>query len=49
MIRSNFHVDPEKLPLSEWSKLNAQAQWLEKWRLENQAELLSSLIESAFG
>lgn len=44
LIRSNFHVDPETLPLSVWSKLNAQAQWLEKWRLENQAELLTEIF-----
>lgn len=46
LIRSNFNVNPEKLQINEWSKLYAQAQWLEKWRLENQAELFKSLFGS---
>lgn len=37
-------MDPEELKLSEWAKLYAQAMWLEKWKLENQAEILSSLF-----
>ncbi len=44
LIRSNFHIDPEELKLSQWAKLYAQATWLEKWKLENQAEILSSLF-----
>ncbi|MBB6499117.1 hypothetical protein [Pedobacter cryoconitis] len=44
LIRSNFSVDPERLQLSEWAKLHAQAQWLERWRLENQAELFKVMF-----
>ncbi|MXV37675.1 hypothetical protein GO491_03120 [Flavobacteriaceae bacterium Ap0902] len=44
LIRSNFHTNPEKLQVSEWNKLYAQAQWLEEWRLKNQAELFKALF-----
>ncbi|MGB0869471.1 MAG: hypothetical protein ACPGSD_07725 [Flavobacteriales bacterium] len=44
LIRSNFHIDPDGLQMSEWAKLYAQADWLEKWRLQNQAELFQMLF-----
>ncbi|WP_281322156.1 hypothetical protein [Flavobacterium aestivum] len=44
LIRANFSVNPETLQLSEWSKLRAQAQWLEEWRLKNQAELFKVMF-----
>nr|WP_153851946.1 hypothetical protein [Ornithobacterium rhinotracheale] len=44
MIRANFGVNPESLQVSEWNKLYAQAQWLEHWRLQNQAEMFKALF-----
>lgn len=44
LIRANFHLEPETLQLSRWNTLYAQAIWLERWRLENQAELLQAMM-----
>ena len=44
LIRANFSLEPEKLCLSKWSDLYAEAQWLEQWRLGNQAEMLVRLF-----
>ncbi|MFK7061522.1 hypothetical protein V3Q90_15495 [Flavobacterium oreochromis] len=44
LIRANFNVNPEIIPISEWAKLYAQAQWLEQWRLKNQAELYKEMF-----
>lgn len=44
IIRANFHLNPDELQISQWSKLYAQAIWLEEWRLKNQAELFMGLF-----
>lgn len=44
LIRANFGQVPEKLSLTAWSDLYAEAQWLEQWRLSNQAEMLARLF-----
>ena len=44
LIRSNFGIEPEKLQLERWGDLYAEAQWLEQWRLNNMAEMLSKLF-----
>jgi hypothetical protein len=49
LIRANFSLEPEKLSLSKWSDLYAEAQWLEKWRLNNKAEMLVKLFGGGEG
>jgi hypothetical protein len=44
LIRANFGLEPEKLSLSKWSDLYAEAQWLEQWRLNNKAEMLVKIL-----
>lgn len=44
LIRAQFGVNPERLQVSEWVKLYAQALWLEGWRLKNQAEMMERLF-----
>lgn len=44
LIRSNFQITPEELQISEWTKMYAQAYWLEEWRLKNQAELFKAMF-----
>ncbi|GIZ15304.1 hypothetical protein [Capnocytophaga catalasegens] len=44
LIRANFHIDPEGLQLSQWTRLYCEALWIEKWRLQNQAELFKALF-----
>jgi len=34
--------------MSKWAEMYAQAIWLEKWRIENQAEMLSQLFQQLF-
>ncbi|WP_165844959.1 hypothetical protein [Candidatus Ornithobacterium hominis] len=46
MIRSHFGINPEKLQITQWNKLYAQAMWLEEWRLRNQAELFKAMFGS---
>jgi hypothetical protein len=48
LIRANFGLEPEKLSLSQWSDLCAEAQWLEQWRLTNKAEMLVRLLGGGF-
>ena len=49
LIRANFGLVPESLSLSKWSDLYAEAQWLEQWRLSNQAEMLVRLFGGEVG
>lgn len=44
LIRANFNICPEKLQVSIWAKMYAQAQWVENFRLKNQAELFKNLF-----
>lgn len=44
LIRANFSIEPENLQVSKWKELYVQAQWLERWRLENKAELFKALF-----
>lgn len=44
LIRANFGQVPEKLSLTAWSDLYAEAQWLEQWRLSNLAEMLVKIL-----
>ena len=44
LIRANFQIDPEGLQLSKWAMLYTEALWIEKWRLQNQAELFKTLF-----
>ena len=44
LIRAVFNVETENLSDEKWSKLYAQALWIEQWRLKNQAELLAKLF-----
>ncbi len=45
LIRSNFHViEPDKLQLSKWKELYAEAMWLEGWKLQNWAQLISGML-----
>lgn len=44
LIRTNFHIDSEGLQLSKWATLYTEALWLEKWQLQNQAELFKTLF-----
>jgi hypothetical protein len=49
LIRAQFHVEPDILQLSQWNELYAQAYFIEQFRLENQAKLLTSLLSAIFG
>lgn len=37
-------MKPEKMLLGEWGERYAEALWLEQWRLNNTAEMLSKLF-----
>jgi hypothetical protein len=49
LIRANFHIDPELLQVSQRNELYAQAYFIEQFRLENQARLLTALFKAVFG
>lgn len=44
LIRANLGIDPTNGDYEEWAENYAQALWLEKWRLKNQAELLARMF-----
>ena len=45
LIRANLHADAmQAATYEEWAELYAQALWLERWRLRNQAEMLAALF-----
>ena len=44
IIMANFQVDPSKLQVSKWGEYYAQAMWLERWRLDNQAKMMQELF-----
>ncbi|MBQ7388595.1 MAG: hypothetical protein IJW01_04435 [Paludibacteraceae bacterium] len=44
LIRANLGIDPTIGDYEDWADNYAQALWLEKWRLKNQAELLARMF-----
>ena len=45
LIRANLHADALQADTyGEWAELYAQALWLERWRLRNQAEMIAALF-----
>jgi hypothetical protein len=44
IIMSNFKVNPKELQVTQWGEYYAKAMWLERWRLENQAEMFRNLF-----
>jgi len=45
LIRAKLHKDPDEVETEEeWAALYAQAIWLERWRNQNRAELISALF-----
>ena len=44
LIMANFKIDPKKLQVTQWGEHYAKAMWLERWRLENQAEMFRNVF-----
>jgi hypothetical protein len=49
LIRSQFHIEPEKMQVSQWNEIYAQAYFIEQFRLESQTKLLLELFKAVFG
>lgn len=46
---ANFGTDGSQGNYEEWAMLYAQAIWLERWRLRNQAEMILGLFSQQGG
>ena len=46
LIRANLGIDPTCGDYEDWETNYAQALWLEKWRMKNQAEMLVKMFGS---
>ena len=44
LIRSNLGIDPERCSYDDWAAYYAQALWMERWRLRNQAEMIAAMF-----
>lgn len=44
LIRSNLGINPKELSVMEYAEAYNEALWLESFRLQNQAELLSAMF-----
>ena len=44
LIRANLGIDPTKGDYEDWADNYAQALWIEKWRLKNQAEMIARMF-----
>jgi hypothetical protein len=44
LIRANFGINPDELDEVQWAKLVCEAIWIERFRLQNQADLLAALF-----
>lgn len=44
LIKANLGIDPTNGDYEDWAVNYAQALWLEKWRLKNQAEMIARMF-----
>ena len=44
LIRANFGIPVDHLSIEDYSRLLAEALWLESWRLRNKAHVLAHLF-----
>jgi len=44
LIRANFGIDPSIIEEKDWVELYQQAQWLERFRMKQQFEIMKSVF-----